>query len=116
MVHHANLRANVRQSIQLQADLENATASECPAVILDLSNSGVRLVTNGHIDAGERVAVTLHLTGAAPASLRAVGTAVRICALEPDRRWGRMLAVEFDAPLSDSAGLSAGCLDPEALD
>jgi hypothetical protein len=107
MQHHTNQRANVRECVQLHADLENARG-ECPAVTLDLSNSGARLLTSGHIDRGERVVLTLHLADASRRCIRASGTTVRISSLEPDRMWGRMLAMEFDAPLSDSAAVLPG--------
>lgn len=110
MLHHTNRRANVRESVRFHADLESERAGECPAVTLDLSNWGARLLTNGHIGIGERVSLTVHLADAAQRCIQAFGTAVRMSGLEPDRMWGRMLAMEFDGPLSDSTGFSPGCL------
>jgi len=116
MLHHADHRANPRQCVRLHVDLENAKAGECPAITLDLSNSGARLLTSGHIDTGERVALTLHPTQGSEQSVRANGTAVWVLNLEMDRKWGRMLAMEFDAPLSESGGFSLDCLGPGVLE
>ena len=108
MHHRINQRADVRECVRRRADLENARADECPAVTLDLSNSGARLLTSGHVDAGDRVALTLYRSDGSHRFIRATGIAVRSCSLEADRLWGRMLAVEFDAPLSDSAEFDLG--------
>ncbi len=101
--------------MQLPAQVRGGLAGSWPAEVCDLSTTGARLFTTGPIEATEHVVLTVSVSEEPRHTVYAPGIALRVAQLDPDTSWGRMVAVEFDAPLNETAESSVAWLVPVGL-
>ena len=104
-------RAHIRQSVQVPAQVRSSNAGGWPARVCDLSTTGARVLTVGHVAPADHLVLTMDVANGAR-KVFASGTAVRVTDLEPERNWAQMVAVEFDAPLNETAESAVAWLAP----